>query len=120
MRRPRTAAAALVGSLALLGGALRAPAAQAAAPVVRGRPAAGVSPDVAFAKELRKVGQISPADFARRYSAKASYLEKPSWDPTTGKFWDGFHKSWDRRGAWYDFRLNAAERAAFKRNGFVV
>src|SRR5262249_45899857 len=61
-------------------------------------------------------GQISPADFARRYSAKASYLEKLSWDPTTARFGDQF----DRRVASNDFKLNAAERAAFKRNGFVV
>jgi hypothetical protein len=115
MRRSRTAEPLTVG-LVLLGGALSAPPAQAAAPGPAGRPAAGVSPDVAFAKELRNVGQISPAEFARRYSAKASYLEKLSGDPTTARFWDQF----DRRVARNDFKLNAAERAAFKRNGFVV
>src|SRR5262249_9292075 len=31
-------------------------------------------------------------------------------------FWDQFN----RRVGWNDFKLNAAERAAFKRNGFVV
>src|SRR5262245_18665684 len=114
MRRPRTAAA-LVG-LALLGGALSAPPAQAAAPPPARRPAAGAGPDVALAKELRKVGQISPAEFARRYPAKASYLDKLSWDPTTARFWDQF----DRAVGGNDFKLNAAERAAFKRTGFVV
>jgi hypothetical protein len=92
------------------------PPTQAAAPRPAGPPAAGVGPDVAFAKELRKVGQISPAEFARRYSGKASYLEKLTWDPTTGKFFEQFN----RKAGWNDFKLNAAERAAFKRNGFVV
>jgi hypothetical protein len=119
MRRSRTAAA-LAGGLALLAGALSAPAARAAGPGAPGRAAGGFSPDGAFARELRKIEQISSAEFARRYSGKASYLGKLSWDPTTGKFWDAFNKSWDRVGVRYDFRLNKAELAAFRRNGFVV
>src|SRR5438874_6414858 len=104
MRRLRTAAAFVAGLL-LLGGARGAPP-----------PAGDSGPDAAFAAELKKVGQISPEAFARRYAGKASYLQKLSWDPTTAKFWDDFSKREQR----HDFCLNDAELAAFKRNGFVV
>ncbi|HEV3259022.1 MAG TPA: DUF3160 domain-containing protein, partial [Gemmataceae bacterium] len=115
MRRLRTAAA-LVGGLVVLGGALSAPPGRADGPETRKRPAGGFSHDAAFANELQRIGQISPAEFARRYSGKVSYLEKLSWDPTTGKFWNQFNKA----GSAYDLRLNKAELAAFRRNGFVV
>lgn len=80
------------------------------------RAAGGLGLDGAYARELKKVGQPSPAEFARRYAGKAQYLEKLSWDPTTAKFWDGFSKPEERN----DFSLNAAELAVFKKNGFVV
>jgi hypothetical protein len=80
------------------------------------KPAGETGIEAAFARELKKVGQISPEAFARRYAGKASYLEKLSWDPTTAKFWEGFSK----RERYYDFSLNDAELAVFKRNGFVV
>src|SRR5262249_35908619 len=115
MRRLRTAAALLAG-LAVLGGAPRAPTARADPPEAPRRPAGGFSPDAAFARELQQVGQISPAEFARRYSGKVSYLKKLSWDPTTGKFWDQFNKP----GSRHDFRLDKAELATFQHNGFVV
>src|SRR5262249_5362574 len=44
----------------------------------------------AFEAEVKKVGQISPDEFARRHAGKANYLKKISWDPTTAKFWDQF------------------------------
>src|SRR5262249_31311380 len=52
----------------------------------------------------------------------ARYQNKLSWDPTTAKFFDGFNSdsSKSQRGWSYDFRLNTEERAAFKKNGFVV
>jgi Protein of unknown function (DUF3160) len=77
-----------------------------------------------FHQELRKIGQITPQDFARRYPGQAKYLEKFSWDPTTAKFWDEFNsdpnKLPQRRGPRTDYRLNDAELAKFKQNGFVV
>ena len=37
----------------------------------------------AFEAQVKKIGQITPDDFARRYPGKANYLDKLSWDPTT-------------------------------------
>jgi hypothetical protein len=77
----------------------------------------------AFDEAVKKIGQISPDDFARRYASKAKYLDKLSFDPTTGKFFDQFNQSPPRatkKGGGYDFRLNEDELAAFKKNGFVV
>ena len=91
---------------------------------------------VAFDLELKKLGQISTAQFAARYPAP-KYLDKMSWDPTTAKFFDQVDvekvtkpgvpimlrdgktqpgPNVELRG----YKLDAAERAAFKKNGFVV
>jgi len=113
MRCLRTPAAFVVGLL-LLGAARSAPPADQPEPRVRPAGESGI--EAAFARELQKVGQVSPEAFARRYAGKASYLQKLSWDPTTAKFWDDFSKREQR----HDFCLNAAELAVFKRNGFVV
>ncbi|AFZ18469.1 DUF3160 domain-containing protein [Allocoleopsis franciscana] len=67
----------------------------------------------AFEEALKEIGQISPQEFARRYTSKAKYLPQISFDPTTAEFWDDFHKK-------EKFRLNAEELAIFKKNGFVV
>jgi hypothetical protein len=83
----------------------------------------------AFDAELKKVGQISPAEFARRYAPRAEYLAGLTWDPTAAKFWDRFsldpakvqpHKRLGPPFRAPDFRLNDQELAAFRRNGFVV
>jgi hypothetical protein len=82
----------------------------------------------AFDAELLKVGQISPQEFARRYSGKAVYLEKITWDPTTATFWDKFNfdpaqlppPQGRHKYGRDDFRLNKEELALFKQNGFVV
>jgi hypothetical protein len=71
----------------------------------------------ALDEALKKTGQLSPADFARRFPAKAEYLAGLSWDPTTGKF---FHQFQEPPRGRFDFRLNEDELAAFKKNGFVV
>jgi hypothetical protein len=75
-----------------------------------------------FERELKQIGKISPQDFARRYPGQAKYLDKLTWDPTTAKFWDDFNR--DPKllpGRFkFDFRLNEAELASFKKNGFVV
>ena len=44
-----------------------------------------------FQRELQKIGQISPQEFARRYPGQAKYLDKFGWDPATAKFWDDFN-----------------------------
>src|SRR5262249_54742657 len=76
----------------------------------------------AFDEEVQKIGQISPAEFAKRYG-KVEYLDKLSFDPTAVKFWDEFQaapKLVPRKGMGYDFRMNADELKAFKQNGFMV
>lgn len=81
----------------------------------------------AFDEELKKIGLISPREFAQRYPSKANYVAKLSWDPTTAKFWDEFSRdpatiepNKPKKFGRYDFRLNDAELAKFKENGFVV
>ena len=78
-----------------------------------------------FQRELGKIGQISPEEFARRYPGQTKYLDKISWDPTTAKFWADFNRdpntiTQTRRYGRTDFRLNDQELAKFKQNGFVV
>jgi hypothetical protein len=95
--------------------------------IVRKMAADNLGYTAALERELQKIGQILPADFALRFVGKASYLPRLSWDPTTAKFWDQFnldpaterHKV--RPGAMYDdFRLTAEELALFRKNGFVA
>jgi hypothetical protein len=81
----------------------------------------------AFGVELKRLGQLTPQDFARHYTSKADYLPQLSWDPTTATFWDQFNvdpatkRDKVRPGAMYDdYRLNPEELALFKKNGFVV
>ena len=82
----------------------------------------------AFDEALKKIGQISPQEFAKRYVSNAKYLPQISFDPTTAKFWDEFNldpeennKNPNRKNRRsYDFRLNPEELAIFKQNGFVV
>lgn len=90
----------------------------------------------AFDRELKKVGQISPAEFVGRYPAP-KYLDKLSWDPTTAKFFEQVNAETVKkpatkvevgRGRFVEkpavelkgYKLNADELAAFKKNGFVV
>jgi hypothetical protein len=60
-----------------------APAAGAPANVVTGNDFSA-----AFSRELAKVGQISPREFAARHATAADYLDKITWDPTTARFFD--------------------------------
>jgi hypothetical protein len=99
------------------------PGARADKPAPAPRPGEALGYGAAFDEAIKKVGQISPEDFARRYPNRAAYLDRLTWDPTTGKFFDAFQQPPPPptpRGAGYDFRLNADELAAFKKNGFVV
>jgi hypothetical protein len=88
----------------------------------------------AFQDEIKKVGQITPDEFARRFKSPAEYLPKLTWDPTTAKYWDRFTLDpTDARAVTpirkvtpeqarhlFDFRLSEPELAVFKEKGFVV
>jgi hypothetical protein len=82
----------------------------------------------AFEAEVKKIGQITPEQFAQQFPGNAKYLAKMSWDPTTGKYWDRFQvdpkgdpKFTDpKKTHLFDFRPNAKELALFKEKGFVV
>ena len=52
----------------------------------------------AFEAEVQRIGQITPQQFARRMGGKVQYVKKPSWDPTTAKFWDGFNLDPNQQG----------------------
>jgi hypothetical protein len=124
-----------LGVLALVAGLATGAAGSAlgpSAPLRAGQPDTtktldGLGYTAAFDAQLKKLGQITPQQFAHRYAPKGNYLEKLTWDPTTARFYDQFNQ--DPRQARPnlppgvlndDFRLNDAERAAFHNNGFVV
>ena len=73
----------LPGNSSPTGGVSDLPDARAAEPVKPGADPFGFS--AAFDLEIKKVGQISPREFAARYPTP-KYLDKPSFDPTTAKF----------------------------------
>jgi hypothetical protein len=88
----------------------------------------------AFQDEIKKVGQISPDEFAQRFGGRAEYLPKLAWDPTTAQYWDRFTLDPNDPKAMtpirkvtpeqaqhlFDFRLSEPELAVFKDKGFVV
>jgi Protein of unknown function (DUF3160) len=119
--------ALLLGAV-VLGLATCVPCATAAdKPTVKNGTDDGLGYTAAFDAELKKLGPITPKEFADRYTSKAKYIDKLTWDPTTAKFYDLFNKDPRQanpnlpRGVLNDdFRLNEAELAAFKKNGFVV
>jgi len=83
----------------------------------------------AFARELQRIGQISPQEFAAMFPSGANYVPGISWNPTTAQFWEQFNadpavvnrgKTWGDPGyRTFDFRLNGQERAVFTNQGFV-
>jgi hypothetical protein len=150
--KPSAKSVALRGGLALLGGLVLLAAVwmallSNAAPFVTWDPADPL-PDysAAFDQELKKVGQLSPEEFAERYRSRASYLPKVTWDPTTARFWDRVMGAPAAKGpggqgagpaahggraqgpseesvatpVTDDVRPNEAERALLRQNGFVV
>ena len=84
----------------------------------------------AFDRELERLGQISVQNFAAAYPAPNNYLPRISWDPTTAEFWDLFDTdpavhniglSPTNEGyRSFDYRLNSAELALLRQNGFVA
>ena len=96
------------------------PVATAAEPIAE--PVVAASYTEKFDAELAKLGQITPAQFAARYPAP-QYLDKPTWDPTEAKYWNAFQDEKPAPGKKYGqkvYKLDAAELAAYKANGFVV
>jgi hypothetical protein len=112
--------------------------ARAAEPAKRDADSFGYS--AAFEAELKKVGFITPAQFAARYPTPA-YLGKLSFDPTQAKFFDKLNvetitkpehkaKGTAPGGKEYEYtvpaeklsgyKLSPDELAKFKANGFVV
>lgn len=84
----------------------------------------------AFARELGRIGQISPDQFAALFPSTANYLTGLSWDPTTAEFWDWFNtdpevvndgKSIGDHGyRMIDTRLGTEELEVLRQHGFVV
>jgi hypothetical protein len=80
----------------------------------------------AFKEALAAIGQISPEEFAARYTLTNQYLEQISWDPTTACYWSNFNA--EPKIIWgngdyritNDFRLDPTELAVLKKNGFVI
>jgi hypothetical protein len=76
------------------------------------------------------LGELSLDQFAALYPAPTNYLEQIDFDPTTADFWSEWNTdpavynanppSPDAEQRSWDFRLNAAELATFKKLGFVV
>lgn len=90
----------------------------------------------AFDRELKRIGQISPKDFAASYPTP-QYLQRLSFDPTEAKFFDKVNvdkltkpgptfEGFDgqrRQGPPVElagYKLDKDELASFKTNGFVV
>lgn len=83
-----------------------------------------------YAAELTRIGQISLTDFAEKYPAPTNYLDQITFEATTGEFWNDWNTDpavynarldpTNKETRSWDFRLNAAELATFKKLGFVV
>src|SRR4029453_16900822 len=65
-----------------------------------------------FADALQSLGFMSLDQFAAS-APQPIYAPQLTWDPTTAEFWTSFYTN-------AGFRLNAAELARFRANGFVV
>ena len=82
----------------------------------------------AFGQQLQQIGQLSIDDFVATYQPTNQYLPQITFDPTTADFWNLFNMNpavWNATNSWqnrriFDFRLNPAEFAVFRTNGFVV
>jgi hypothetical protein len=61
----------------------------------------------ALEEELKRMGQISPAEFGRRFGGKISYVPQLSWDPTSATFWDRFNLDPGQKGS--EVRVRGAE-----------
>src|SRR4030095_10481631 len=76
----------------------------------------------AFARELSRIGQISPDEFAGLFPTGTAYLPGISWNPTNAAYWDGFNADPEMVNAGKEpgapgyrtiaYRLNEADAAA--------
>jgi hypothetical protein len=111
MKSRRTLVLLMIGAGLSIGLFSRA---EGPAPKVSSDPAAGAAGTstyaAAFADELKKLGQISPEEFARRYPNKVKYLAKISWDPTKAKFYEQFNMDPNRSDATVRLKGRDAER----------
>ena len=88
-----------------------------------------------LADELRRTGSISPAEFSNRYAwPEGHYLETLSWDPANCPNWPAYQPLPGEEVAYAEppsgmgletpnithFRLNDAEAAVLRQNGFVA
>lgn len=129
-----------LGVCAALVGFALVPTADAADPKKAPKEADPFGYSAAFDAELKKVGQITPKQFADRYPTP-KYLGKLSFDPTQAKFFDVLNAdkikkpagkviNTGRDGKDYEqitpatelpgFKLTPDELAKYKANGFVV
>jgi hypothetical protein len=80
----------------------------------------------AFDAALQQIGEITPEQFAARYPLPQPYLKEISIDPCTAKYFDQFEldtatlKPPHFGVQYFDYRLQPAELAVFKKQGFVV
>ncbi|MBY0229854.1 MAG: DUF3160 domain-containing protein [Gemmataceae bacterium] len=75
----------------------------------------------ALEKRLAALGELSPDGFAKRHAPKAGYLKELDFDPTKARYFKEFNSAPPAAKRWaFDFKLNADELAAFKKNGFVA
>jgi len=74
-------------------------------------------PPLPLDEELKKVGQISPQEFAKQFALKSKYTEKLSFDPTAAKFYDGFDKDSGEDSQSLGFRFPPQQRRVGGRSG---
>jgi len=83
-----------------------------------------------FGEELRRIGYLTPEQFAASHPQGGLYLPRISFDPRLATFWDAFNADpavvdqglTTNSPNWrsYDFRLSPEELGLFLTNGFVV
>jgi hypothetical protein len=86
--------------------------------------------DRIFREELRRVGFLTPEQFASLHDPSSNYLASPLFDPRRANYWDAFSADpavvnaglTTTSPGWrsFDFRLNPAELEIFRNKGFVV
>src|SRR6185503_17243515 len=83
-----------------------------------------------YEEEMRRMGYLTPEQFAAIHRPADRYLPRISFDPRSAKFWDAFNADpavvdqglTTNSPNWrsFDFRLNPEEMGLFLTNGFVV
>ncbi|MBU1535626.1 DUF3160 domain-containing protein [Myxococcota bacterium] len=68
--------------------------------------------EAAFDKKLAALGELSIDAFEKKYGVGAEYQKTLSYDPAKAKYFPELQKSY--------YKMNGAELALYKKNGFVV